>query len=241
MAAAGSFVSGQTLRTDDSSSPSTVQSGPTGEQDAATEATASVPASVDQPKSQPAESGSVNTPPPDAPVLSPAEQKAAESKAAFDRLLAEATALKASYEDYKRGRNKTPVSLSAFRSLELRLMMAAAADPTNIQARELAGAMRMAQFEILRPSLQIAAVANRQLYAHEMAERMRDDGMKVEVSGSNNSSVRFVSPQMSKQMAVQLADTAKIPEQAKALQFSRVVFSNGRRSWTYNVRRERFR
>jgi hypothetical protein len=174
-------------------------------------------------------------------VLSPAEQKAAESKAAFDRLLAEATALKASYEDYKRGRNKTPVSLSAFRSLELRLMMAAAADPTNIQARELAGAMRMAQFEILRPSLQIAAVANRQLYAHEMAERMRDDGMKVEVSGSNNSSVRFVSPQMSKQMAVQLADTAKIPEQAKALQFSRVVFSNGRRSWTYNVRRERFR
>jgi hypothetical protein len=242
VAAAGSFVSGQTPRTDDSSPPSAVQSRPTGQQDAATEATASVPASVDEPKSQPAESGSVNTPPPpDAPALSPAEQKAAESKAAFDRLLAEATALKASYEDYKRGRNKTPVSLSAFRSLELRLMMAAAADPTNTQARELAGAMRMAQFEILRPSLQIAAIANRQLYAHEMAERMRDDGMKVEVSGSNNSSVRFVSPQMSKQMAVQLADTAKIPEQAKALQFSRVVFSNGRRSWTYNVRRERFR
>jgi hypothetical protein len=194
------------------------------------------------PKSQPAESGSVNPPqPPDAPELSPAELKAAESKAAFDRLLAEANALRASYEDYKRGRNKTPVSLSAFRSLELRLMMAAAADPTNTQARDLAGAMRMAQFEILRPSLQIAAVANRQLYAHEMAERMRDDGMKVEVAGSNNSSVRFVSPQMTKQMAVQLADTAKIPEQAKALQFSRVVFSNGRRSWTYNVRRERFR
>lgn len=120
-------------------------------------------------------------------------------------------------------------------------MMAAAADPANTQAQELAGAMRMAQFEILRPSLQIAAIANRQLYAHSMAERMRDDGMKVEVSGAKNSSVRFVSPQMTKQMAVQLADTAKIPEQAKALQFSRVVFSNGRRSWTYNVRRERFR
>ncbi len=119
--------------------------------------------------------------------------------------------------------------------------MAAAADPANTQAQAMAGAMRMAQFEILRPSVQIAAVANRQLYAHAMAERMRDDGMKVEVSGRDNSTVRFVSPNMSKPMAMQLADSAKIPEQAKSLQFSRVVFSNGRRSWTYNVRRERFR
>ncbi len=198
-------------------------------------------AETSQPQST--EPGSaVNSPPqPDAPQLSPAEQKAAESKAAFDRLLAEANALKGSYDDYKRGRNKTPISLSAFRSLELRLMMAAAADPANIQAREMAGVMRMSQYEILRPSVQIAATANRQLYAHEMAERMRDDGMKVEVSGPSNSSVRFVAPHMTKQIAVQLAESAKIPEQAKSLQFSRVVFSNGRRSWTYNVRRERFR
>lgn len=260
--AAGSLVAGQTTQ-----APAT-QNKPGELQDTAGEATASIPPSSEAPKpldgpkatetaspaqttqpqtsdqnssttSQPSETPTAETPAP--PPLSPAEQKAAEAKAALDRLLAEATALKGSYEDYKRGRSKTPVSLSAFRSMELRLMMAAAADPTNTQARDMAGAMRMAQYEILRPSVQIAATANRQLYAHEMAERMRDDGMKVEVSGRENSTVRFIAPHMTKQMAKQLADSAKIPEQAKSLQFSRVVFSNGRRSWTYNVRRGRFR
>jgi hypothetical protein len=249
--AAGSLVVGETLQ-----APAT-QSKPGELQDAATEATASVPPSteaaktgeaakpVEAAKPQASDQNSSNTSQPAEtsapPPLSPAEQKAAEAKAALDRLLAEASALKASYEGYKRGRSKTPVSLSAFRSMELRLMMAVAADPTNTQARDMAGAMRMAQFEILRPSVQIAAVANRQLYAHEMGERMRDDGMKVEVSGRDNSTVRFISPHMTKQMAMQLADSAKIPEQARSLQFSRVVFSNGRRSWTYHVRRGRFR
>jgi len=249
--AAGSLVAGQTLQ-----GPAT-QNKPGEVRDAATETTGSVSPSAQTPKSVEAatpsdavnppssDQNSATTPQPSEtptpPPLSPAEQKAADAKAALDRLLAEASALKASYEDYKRGRSKTPVSLSAFRSLELRLMMAAAADPTNTQARDMAGAMRMAQFEILRPSVQIAAIANRQLYAHAMGERMRDDGMKVEVSGRDNSTVRFVSPNMTKPMAMQLADSAKIPEQAKSLQFSRVVFSNGRRSWTYNVRRERFR
>lgn len=247
--AAGSLVAGQTLQ-----APAT-QNKPGELLDAAAESTASIPPSTEAAKpaeaTKPAEaakpqaldqnSSNPSLPPETPPPLSPAEQKAAEAKAALDRLLAEAGALKASYEDYKRGRSKTPVSLSAFRSLELRLMMAAAADPTNTQARDMAGAMRMAQFEILRPSVQIAAVANRQLYAHEMGERMRDDGMKVEVSGRDNSTVRFISPQMTKQMAMQLADSAKIPDQARSLQFSRVVFSNGRRAWTYNVRRGRFR
>ncbi len=253
--AAGSLVAGQTVQ-----APAT-QNKPGELQDAAADATASIPPSTaaakpadtakpveaakpqasdepsDQNSSDVSKTAETSAPPP----LSPAEQKAAEAKAALDRLLAEAGALKASYEDYKRGRSKTPVSLSAFRSMELRLMMAAAADPTNTQARDMAGAMRMAQFEILRPSMQIAAVANRQLYAHEMGERMRDDGMKVEVSGRDNSTVRFVSPHMTKQMAMHLADSAKIPEQAKSLQFRRVVFSNGRRVWTYNVRRGRLR
>lgn len=249
--AAGSLVAGQTVQ-----APAT-QNKPGELRDAAAEATASLPPSTEPAKpaeaAKPAEvaqpqppdqntSTSTSPSPETGPApLSPAEQKAAETEAALDRLLAEASALKASYEDYKRGRSKTPVSLSAFRSLELRLMMAAAADPTNTQARDMAGAMRMAQFEILRPSVQIAAVANRQLYAHEMAERMRDDGMTVEVSGRENSTVRFVSPQMTKQMAMQLADSAKIPDQARSLQFSRVVFSNGRRAWTYHVRRGRFR
>lgn len=177
-----------------------------------------------------------------APVpLSPAEQKAADNKAALDALLAEAVVLKTNYENFRRGRSKTPVSLSAFRSMELRLQMAAAADPVNTQALEMAAAMRMMQYGILQPSVQIAAVANRELYAHEMGQRMQDDGMKVEATGRGNSTVRFVSPQMTRQMAMQLVETAKIPEQARALQFRRVVFSSGRRSWTYDVARGRLR
>jgi hypothetical protein len=187
---------------------------------------------------QPAE---VAVPTPAPVALTPAEQKAADNKAALDALLAEATALKTSYENSRRSRSKTPVSLSAFRSMELRLQMAAAADPANAAALDMAHVMRMAQYEILQPSVQIAAVANRELYAHQMGQQMRDGGMKVEASGRGNSMVRFVSPQMTRQMAMQLVESAKIPEQARALQFRRVVFSSGRRSWTYDVARGRLR
>ena len=191
------------------------------------------------PSMQPVEATSAV--PSTAPPLTPAEQKAADNKVALDTLLAEAAALKTSYESSRRSRNKTPASLSAFRSMELRLQMAAAADPANAAALDMANAMRMAQYAILQPSVQIAAVANRELYAHEMGQQMRDGGMKVEASGRGNSIARFVSPQMTKQMAMQLVETAKIPEQARALQFRRVVFSNGRRSWVFNVASGRLR
>lgn len=209
-------------------------------QDTAAQATGTIPARsepVTATPAQPTETMPAPTPVP----LSPAEQKAADNKAALDALLAEATALKTSYENSRRGRSKIPVSLSAFRSMELRLQMAAAADPANTQALDMANVMRMAQYEILQPSVQIAAIANRELYAHEMGKQMRDDGMRVEASGRGNSTVRFVSPQMTRQMAMQLVETAKIPEQARALQFRRVVFSSGRRSWTYDVARGRLR
>lgn len=209
--------------------------------DAATQATGAIPSKSEPPvnaaPAQPAEA----TPTPVPAPLSPAEQKAADNKAALDALLADATALKTSYENSRRSRNKAPVSLSTFRSMELRLQMAAAADPANSSALDMANAMRMIQYDILQPSVQIAAIANRELYAHEMGQRMRDDGMKVVASGRGNSTVRFVSPQMTRQMAMQLVETAKIPEQARALQFRRVVFSSGRRSWTYDVARGRLR
>jgi len=206
-------------------------------QDAATQATGTIPS-----KSEPINAAPVQPEATPAPApLSPSEQKAADNKAVLDALLAEATALKASYENSRRGRNKTPLSLSTYRSMELRLQMAAAADPANAPALDMANAMRMIQYAILQPSLQIAAVANRELYAHEMGQRMRDDGMQVSASGRGNSTVRFVSPQMTRQMAMQLVETAKIPEQAKALQFRRVVFSSGRRSWSYDVARGRLR
>lgn len=220
--------------------PPGAQTAQTDKQDAATQATGAIPSKsepINAAPVQPAEATSAPAPVP----LSPAEQKAADNKAALDALLAEATALKTSYENLRRSRNKTPVSLSTFRSMELRLQMAAAADPANAPALDMANAMRMIQYAILQPSVQIAAVANRELYAHEMGQRMRDDGMKVVASGRGNSTVRFVSPQMTRQMAMQLVETAKIPEQARALQFRRVVFSSGRRSWTYDVARGRLR
>jgi hypothetical protein len=170
-----------------------------------------------------------------------ADEKAAEARLAFDKLVADAAALKNDYETAKRKRSKTSFSLSAFRSLELRLRAAAEADPSNTQATEWADAMRMAQLEILGPSVRIAASANRALYAQEMAGRMRDQGMKVSVAGAENNSVVFVSPHMTRRTAMKLAESAKIPEQAKALQFRRVVFANGRRSWTYDVERGRLR
>ena len=206
-----------------------------------TQSTGTIPARPEAIPATPAQPAEPAAAAPAVVPLTPAEQKAADNKAALDALLAEATALRTSYENSRRGRNKTPVSLSAFRSMELRLQMAAAADPANTQASDMANAMRMAQYEILQPSVQIAAIANRELYAHEMAKQMHDDGMRVTASGRGNSTVRFMSPQMTRQMAMQLVETVKIPEQARALQFRRVVFSSGRRSWTYDVARGRLR
>ncbi|WP_244432715.1 MULTISPECIES: hypothetical protein [unclassified Afipia] len=231
------LVLGQTTQATTPSTQNTQADKPT---DAAAQATGTIPAQSEPVTVAPAQPAEATPAPAPAP-LSPAEQKAADNKAALDALLGEAMALKASYENSRRGRSKAPVSLSAFRSMGLRLQMAAAADPANAQALEMANAMRMIQYGILQPSVQIAAVANRELYAHEMGQRMRDDGMKVEASGRGNSTVRFVSPQMTRQMAMQLVETAKIPEQARALQFRRVVFSSGRRSWTYDVARGRLR
>lgn len=209
--------------------------------DAKPHVTGTIPAQPETAPATPSQPADTNSTLPTPVPLTPAEQKAADNKAALDALFAEATALKTNYENSKRGRNKAPVSLSAFRSMELRLQMAAAADPGNTQASDMANAMRMAQYEILQPAVQIAAIANRELYAHEMGKQMRDDGMKVVASGRGNSTVRFISPHMTRQMAMQLVATAKIPEQAKALQFRRVVFSSGRRSWTYDVARGRLR
>jgi hypothetical protein len=178
-----------------------------------------------------------------APLANPnlEDEKAIAARLTFERTLMDATALNTEFESFKRGRSKKPVSLSAFRSLELRLSTIADADPANTQARDMANMMKMRQYEILRPSVEIAASANRLLYAHAMAERMRGDGMQVVVSGAGNSAVRFTSPHMTRQMAMQISESAKISEKAKALEFRRVVFGNGRRSWTYDVARGRLR
>lgn len=231
----GGLVFEQTAQAPSAAQTAAAEADKTTAQTAGTAPAQSEPATSDMAK--PAEAAPAAPPAP----LSPEEQKAADNKAALDALLAEATDMRTSYEASRRSRSKTPVSLSSFRSMELRLQMAAAANPANTAASDMANAMRMIQYEILQPSVQIAAIANRELYAHQMGQKMRDDGMRVVASGRGNSMVRFVSPQMTKRMAMQLVETAKIPEQARALQFRRVVFSNGRRSWSYDVARGRLR
>lgn len=173
--------------------------------------------------------------------LTPDEIKAAEARLVFNRLLVDAAVLRTNLDNYRRGKSKTPVSLSAFRSLEIRLKEIADADPANTQARDMSNAMKMAQFEILQPSVEIAAGANRELYAFAMADQLKDEGVRVEVSGRGNRVVRFSSPQMVREMAIKLAESGRIFEQARSLEFSRVVFTNGRRYFTYDVARGRFR
>lgn len=171
----------------------------------------------------------------------PEEVKAAETRLVFNRLLVDAAVLRTNLDNFRRGKSKTPVSLSAFRSLEIRLKEIADADPANTQARDMSNAMKMAQFEILQPSVEIAAGANRELYAYAMADQLKDQGVRVEVSGRGNRVVRFSSPQMVREMAIKLADSGRIFEQARSLEFSRVVFTDGRRYFTYDVARGRFR
>ena len=230
---AGGFTAAPTLR--HFSAPAFLQVQATESKILAQEATATIPRQSDLSEAA--------TPAPPAPTATPnpEDEKAAAARLVFNRALVDAAVLNTEYENFKRGRSKKPVSLSSFRSLELRLNTIADADPANTQARDMANLMKMRQYEILQPSVEIAASANRLLYAHAMAERMRDDGMKVDVSGAGNSAVRFTSPHMTRQMAMQLAESAKITEKAKALQFQRVVFGNGRRTWTYDVARGRLR
>lgn len=193
------------------------------------------------PQAAPAQAPETVSPPEPPPPLTPEQQKAADERLAFDRLLVDASVLMTNLENYRRGRSKTPVSLSAFRSLEIRLNAVAEADPANTQAREMANAMKMAQFEILAPSVEAAASASRQLYVQAMSEKMAADGIEVAIEGRSDRVVRFASPHMTRDMGLQLSQSAKIFDQARRLEFSRVVFSNGRRSWTYDLARGRYR
>lgn len=173
--------------------------------------------------------------------LTPEEQKAVDARLHFDRVLVDAAVLLTDFENYKRGKTRTPVSMSAFRNLEIQLNAIADADPSNDQARDMAKAMQMAQFEILQPSVAVADVASRQLFADAMSSKLQDQGVKVSIGGSGARVVRFVSRQMTREMGAQLGESAKIFESARRLQFDKVIFTNGRRSWTYSVARGRYR
>lgn len=177
---------------------------------------------------------------PDRP-LTPEEQKAAERRLQFDRILVDAAVLLSEFEDSRRGRSKSPPSMSAFRNLEIQLNAIADADPANEQARDWAKKMQQAQFEILQPSLVVADVAARQLFADKMSEKLNEQGIAVSVLGSGARTVAFVSRQMTKDMGAKLAQSANIYEQARRLQFEKVVFANGRRGWMYDVKTGRYR
>ena len=167
------------------------------------------------------------------------EQKAAEARLVFDRALVDAAVLLTDLESYRRGKIKTAPSLSAFRSLEVRLGAIAQADPSNTQARDMANAMKMAQFQILQPSVMIAAAADRQLYAGAMSAKLQDKGIAVSVTGAEARVVRFQSPHMTRDMGRQLMDSANIREQASRLEFTTAIFTNGRRNWRFRLARSR--
>lgn len=173
--------------------------------------------------------------------LTPEEQKAVDARRHFDRVLVDAAVLLTDFENYKRGKTRTPISMSAFRNLEIELNAIADADPSNDQARDMAKQMQMAQFEILQPSVAVAAVASRQLYADKMSQNLQSQDVRAVVSGRGARVVRFMSRQMTRELGQNLLDSAKIADQARGLQFERVVFTNGRRSWTYNVETGRYR
>ena len=173
--------------------------------------------------------------------LTPEEQKAVDIRLHFNRVLVDAAVLLTDFENYKRGKTKTRISMSAFRNLEIELNAIADTDPANAQARDMAKQMQMAQFEILQPSMAVANVASRQLYADAMSTKLQEKGVRVSVGGAGARLVRFVSPQMTRDMGAQLGDSAKIFDQARGLQFDKVIFTNGRRSWTFNVESGRYR
>jgi hypothetical protein len=179
-------------------------------------------------------------PEPDRP-LTPEEQKAAEARLQFDRVLVDAAVLLNEFEQYKRGRSKAAISMSAFRNLEIQLNAIADADPSNDQARDWAKKMQMAQFEILQPSVAAADVASRQLYADRMTENLKGQGINVAVLGSGARIVAFVSRQMTKQAGAKLLESGKILDQARRLQFEKIVFADGRRGWTYDINTGRYR
>jgi len=173
--------------------------------------------------------------------LTPEEQKAADARLHFDRVLVDAAVLLNEFEESRRGRGKSNISMSSFRNLEIQLNAIADADPSNDQARDWAKKMQQAQFEILQPSVAVADVASRQLYADTMSAKLRDQAIGVSVMGPGARIVAFVSPQMTKEMGAKLADSAKIYDQARRLQFEKVVFSNSRRGWMYDLRTGRYR
>lgn len=173
--------------------------------------------------------------------LTPEEQKAADARLQFDRVLVDAAVLLNEFEESRRGRGKSNISMSSFRNLEIQLNAIADADPSNDQARDWAKKMQQAQFEILQPAVAVADVASRQLYADTMSAKLRDQGIGVSVMGAGARIVAFVSPQMTKEIGAKLAESAKIYDQARRLQFEKVVFSNSRRGWMYDLRTGRYR
>ncbi len=173
--------------------------------------------------------------------LTPEEQKAADARLQFDRALVDAAVLLTDFENYKRGRSKTPVSMSAFRNLEIQLNAIADADPSNDQARDWAKKMQQAQFEILQPSVAVADAASRQLFADKMSEKLSDQGIAVSVLGPGARILVFVSRQMTKETGAKFAESTKIYDQARGMQFEKVVFANGRRGWMYDLKSNRYR
>ena len=159
---------------------------------------------------------------------------------AFDRVLVDAAVLRNQYEESKRSGGKLKVSLSAFRSLEIRLKEFVDADPSNTQARDMMNAMQQAQGEILGPSIAVAAAASRQLYSDELGQRLAARGYAVSTRGRAMTTLLIVgSDKMTSAVALDLDRNEKIFDRAKMLQFENVLF-RGKRGGKFDVGQDRF-
>ena len=207
-------------------------------------------AQIDRVQAKPADSATTvglapaNEPIAAAPASAPAEEQSAESgkpnasaDADRDKTIADAAALRARYRDYRTGKSKQAVPLYEFRTMEQRLNRLTDADP-NIIAENV-GAMRMIQGEILGPAVQRSMIVKRKLFAYQAGS---NPGMNVSVEGPGNTTVRFVSPGLTRQVVMKLDEDSKIFAQLRMLDFRSAVFSDGRRNrYTYNVAQGRLR
>ncbi len=207
------------------------------------EAAAQTPAHLAQalqPDNAPAPSAPPQVTPPSEPSPDQGDPNVTPERQAFDRVLVDAAILRNQYDQSKQSRSKIKPSLSAFRSLEIRLKTFVDADPSNTQAHDMMNAMQQAQGEILGPSIAVAAAASRQLYSDELGQRIASLGYEVSTRGRAITTLLIVGPdKMTSAVALDLDRNEKIFDRAKMLQFEEVIF-RGKRGGSFNVGQDRF-
>jgi hypothetical protein len=208
---------------------------------AAPAAEAPLPANSDQTK--PSDNTQVATA--DAqPAATPSgdDTPSANPPSATDQLIADATALRNRYRDYRSGKSHDAVPLYEFRTMEQRLDKVAAADPGNAAITDLSNSMQMIQAEILGPAIQRSMIVKRKMFAEQAQSDLGQSGVQVSVAGPANTTARFQAPSLTRQSVMKMGADDKLFDQLRMLDFKSAVFTDGHRNhYTYNVAQQRLR